>query len=77
MNSFIESVSNHEILELSEYEAAFDTNNPHTLSYYSQPQTNNFGTNETPEVNLQNGMDIFVFFAFSESVTYISFVYLS
>ncbi|RGB39351.1 hypothetical protein C1646_664682 [Rhizophagus diaphanus] len=45
MNSFTENVSNHEILELSEYEA-FDT----------QLQTNNFDTNETPRVNLQNGL---------------------
>ena len=76
MNSFTESVGNHEILELSEYEA-FDTSNQHTLSHYSQPQTNNFGTNETPGVNLQNSMDICFSFCFFRVCYLYFFIYLS
>ena len=64
MNSFTESVGNHEILELLEYEA-FDTSNPDTHFHYSQPQTNSLDDiNETTGVNAQNGMYICDFFAF-------------
>ena len=79
MNSFTESVGNHEILELLEYEA-FDTSNPCTPFHYSQPQTNDFDTNETPGINTQNGMNIclFVFLLFVCYLhLFISLFYLS
>jgi hypothetical protein len=65
MNFFTESIGNHEILELLEYEA-FNTSNLHIFS-----QTNDFDINKTPEVNTSNGMNICLLFFFLLFICYL------
>jgi hypothetical protein len=65
MNSFTESVNNHEILKLLEYEA-FDISNPCIFF-----QTNDFDTNKTPGINTPNSMDICFLFFFLLFVCYL------